>query len=158
MGGFLLPAFIQNNADEGVIMPAFDEREIKVINRDGLPRPNRSIRMNLADKFCSFPHGQITDTDGATVTFDFNRSLNHVVTLAGNRTFVFTAPPDPCLLMVQVTQDATGSRTVTWPSTVIWAGGTAPTLTTTANRIDRIWFWYDGTNYLEFQQKLNFTA
>jgi len=33
-------------------------------------------------------------------------------------------------------QDGTGSRTVTWPGTVKWSGGTAPTLTTDGGGID----------------------
>lgn len=35
-----------------------------------------------------------------------------------------------------VNQDATGSRTITWPAAVRWPSGTAPTLTTTANKTD----------------------
>src|SRR3989344_7999620 len=31
-------------------------------------------------------------------------------------------------------QDSTGGRTVAWPSSVIWPGGTAPTLTAIASR------------------------
>ena len=37
-----------------------------------------------------------------------------------------------------LTQDATGSRTVTWATGYQWAGGTAPTLTTTAAHYDVI--------------------
>ena len=33
-----------------------------------------------------------------------------------------------------LTQDATGGRTITFPATVKWSGGTAPTLSTTANK------------------------
>lgn len=33
-------------------------------------------------------------------------------------------------------QDATGSRTMTWPTAFDWPGGTVPTLTTTANAVD----------------------
>jgi len=43
-------------------------------------------------------------------------------------------------------QDATGSRTVTW-STVKWAGGTAPTITSTASRQDILSFFSDSTNW-----------
>ena len=35
-------------------------------------------------------------------------------------------------------QDGTGSRTAAWNSAFKWAGGTAPTLTTTAAAVDRI--------------------
>lgn len=55
-------------------------------------------------------------------------------------------------------QDATGSRTVTWPGSVKWAGGTAPTLTTDANAIDILTFvttdagttWYGFVGGLDF--------
>jgi hypothetical protein len=33
-------------------------------------------------------------------------------------------------------QDATGGRTVAWPSSVLWSGGTAPVVTPAANAID----------------------
>ncbi len=60
-----------------------------------------------------------------------------------------------CLLILK--QDSTGSRTITnwktWDqaagneSTVEWAGGTAPTLTTTGNKIDIVSFYWDNTNH-----------
>lgn len=58
------------------------------------------------------------------------------------------------LLLVQ---DATGSRTVTWPAAVKWASGTAPTLTTTANRADVVTLFTvnGGTTWLAFSA-LNF--
>ena len=37
-----------------------------------------------------------------------------------------------------LTQDGTGSRTASWGTYWDWAGGTAPTLTTTAAAVDRI--------------------
>ncbi len=49
-----------------------------------------------------------------------------------------------------ITQDATGSRTMTWPTSFKWPGGTAGVLTTTANAVDMLvatyiaatGFWY----------------
>jgi len=49
-----------------------------------------------------------------------------------------------------ITQDATGSRTITWPASFKWAGGTAGVLTTTASAVDLLvatyrsstGFWY----------------
>jgi hypothetical protein len=35
-----------------------------------------------------------------------------------------------------LTQDGSGSRAVTWPASVKWAGGTTPTLSTGANDVD----------------------
>jgi hypothetical protein len=50
-------------------------------------------------------------------------------------TFTFSNPiaSDDCTSFTLIlTQDGSGSRAVTWPASVDWAGGTAPTLTTTA--------------------------
>ena len=66
---------------------------------------------------------------------------------AQNDTFTFTATTNPCNILLMLVQDGTGSRTATWPATVKWPGGTAPTLTTAANAIDIIGFYFDGTNY-----------
>jgi len=85
-------------------------------------------------------------TDGATIALDWNNSNVQSVTLGGNRTFTFANPKDGGRYLIRLKQDATGSRTVTWP-TIIWRGGTAPTLTTTANKVDLITLIYDGTSY-----------
>lgn len=102
-----------------------------------------------------------TETDngnsGTADTIDWTLSNKQKSTLTGNVTFTFTAPPGPCNLVLKLVQDATGSRTVTWPATVKWSGGSAPTLTTTASRIDIITFYYDGTNYYG-TSSLNYTA
>lgn len=48
-------------------------------------------------------------------------------------------------------QDGTGSRIVTWPGSVSWDAGSAPTLTTTAGKSDVLTFiCADGTNWLGF--------
>lgn len=54
------------------------------------------------------------------------------ITLTGNLVLTFTSPP-PALdvheVQIRFRQDATHGRTVTWPATVKWAGGSAPTIT-----------------------------
>lgn len=40
-----------------------------------------------------------------------------------------------------LTQDATGGRTITFPASVKWSGGTAPTLTTTLNKKNILTFF-----------------
>lgn len=79
------------------------------------------------------------------------------LTLTGNCTFTFPAASSGGQFTLMLKQDATGSRTVTWPSTVRWAGGTAPTPTSTANRTDVVTFLSDGTYWLGFVGGLNFT-
>ena len=78
-------------------------------------------------------------TSASTITLDLGASVHHSVTLAHNTTFA-----DPSNEVVGqsgsiiITQDGTGSRTAAWNSAWKWAGGEAPTLTTTANAVDRI--------------------
>ena len=78
----------------------------------------------------------VSGTDGATVTFDLNDSNTHRVTLGGNRTLAITNVSYGQKFTTRLTQDGTGSRTVTWFNNIHWAGGTAPTLTTTAHQTD----------------------
>ncbi len=76
-----------------------------------------------------------TDSDAATITFDLSTSL-HTVTLGGNRTLALSNETVGQTFIIRLVQDATGSRTVTWFTTIKWAGGSAPTLTTTASKTD----------------------
>jgi len=80
-----------------------------------------------------------TLTDGVTVTVDASFGANQRVTLGGNRSLAFSNFKTGQKVCLRLTQDGTGSRTVTWPSsgvTINWAGGSAPTLTTTASKAD----------------------
>lgn len=77
-----------------------------------------------------------SDTDGATVTFDMSVSNLHTVTLGGNRTLAVSNVAAGQCFVLRLVQDGTGTRTVTWFTTLKWAGGTAPTLTTTINKTD----------------------
>lgn len=81
-----------------------------------------------------------SDTDGATITFNKNTSDFHSVTLGGNRTLALSNMATWDRIVLRLQQDATGSRTVTWFGTIKWAGGTAPTLTTTPNKADMFGF------------------
>lgn len=95
---------------------------------------------NVAQNFTAGQRGAITAlTDGTTITPDFSSSNNYSVTLGGNRTM---ANPTNIVAgqsgSMFITQDATGSRTLAWGSYWDFIGGTAPTLTTTANAVDRV--------------------
>ena len=86
-----------------------------------------------------------TDADGATVTFDMNASNYHNVVLGGNRTLAVSNVAVGQSFVLRLTQDGTGSRTVTWFSTISWADSTAPTLTTTASKADTFGFICTGS-------------
>ncbi len=49
--------------------------------------------------------------------------------------------------VVMITQDATGSRLITWPATIKWAGGAAPTLSTAAGKTDVFEFIFCNDGY-----------
>lgn len=87
-----------------------------------------------------------TITDATTFTLDCALGSFHSITLGGNRTAAaFSNPVAGQHLYLKVTQDATGSRTITWNANVDWAANTAPTLSTTAAASDLLEFVYDGT-------------
>ena len=82
----------------------------------------------------------VTATDGATVTFDLSAGHIQEVTLGDNRTLAISNEQAGQAFVLRIIQDGTGSRTVTWFTTINWAGGVAPTLTTTLNKSD--WFGF----------------
>lgn len=57
------------------------------------------------------------------------------------------------MLIIRTKDNTATARTIAW-GTVKWAGGTAPTLTSTANAIDVIELWSNGTTVLGFSRGL----
>ena len=99
------------------------------------------------DKAAYFDAQQTATGDGTT-TIDWGLGNKFYFTFgAANDTFTFTAPGGPCNLILVLKQDGTGSRTATWPNTVMWPSGTAPTLSTGAAAVDLISFYFDGSSY-----------
>jgi len=95
--------------------------------------------------------------DNVTGAITFNRANGSTITatLTGNITPTLTngkALNDT--LTLKLTQDATGSRTVTWPSNFKKAGG-ALTLSTGVSAIDVIQMRWDGTNWVEVSRAIN---
>lgn len=83
-----------------------------------------------------------------TWTMDCGAANFFDLTLTGNITISPTNVPPSTRVWsgsIAAKQDATGGRTITWPSGTKWPGGVAPPATTTANAID-IWsiMTYDG--------------
>ena len=100
-------------------------------------------------------------TSGSTDTIDLEDGNVHNETLTADCTFTFSNPPasgTSGTFTLFLNQDGTGSRTATWPGSVKWAGGTAPTLTTTASRTDILVFttidggmkWYGAVSGQDF--------
>lgn len=87
----------------------------------------------------------VTDSDGATITFDLDTSNIHSVTLAGNRTLALSNPDIGQAFVIRLIQDATGSRTVTWFSGISWVESAVPLLSSGANKIDSFGFICTGS-------------
>lgn len=87
-------------------------------------------------------------TDAATIAVDASLGNDFRVTLGGNRTMgVPSNPVDGEKVTFQVTQDGTGSRTLTWPTgssgNYAFGSGTAPALSTAAGALDVVAFVYN---------------
>lgn len=84
---------------------------------------------------------------GTTQTLALTNGTVQTVTMTGNCTFTMPTNVAGKSFILIAVQDGTGSRTATFTS-VKWAGGTAPTLTTTATTgRDILTFVADGTNW-----------
>jgi hypothetical protein len=93
-----------------------------------------------------------TPSGGGTATLDLADGNWHRITMpSGNITVALTNAEDGDKFFVEIVQDATGSRTVTWFSNISWDGGSAPTLSTTGNKVDVFAFKRtSSTKYLGF--------
>lgn len=103
--------------------------------------------LGVVQSFTVAQRGAITAlTDGATITPDFAAANNFSVTLGGSRTLAnptnLTAGQSGTIV---ITQDGTGSRTLAYGSYFKFAGGTAPTLTTTAAAVDVIAYYVESS-------------
>jgi hypothetical protein len=93
---------------------------------------------------------------GTSVTIDLHTSTNFTHTLSGTTSYTFSNPEGSgyvSAFTLKVIQDSSASGyAITWPSDVDWAGGTAPTLTATANAVDIFVFYTNdgGTTYYGF--------
>jgi len=91
---------------------------------------------------------------GTATTIDLATATNFVHDLTGNTTYTFSNPAttgNATAFTLKVIQDTT-ARTITWPASVDWAGGTAPTLTATSGGVDVFVFYTidGGTTYYGF--------
>ena len=99
-----------------------------------------------------------TANTSTAYTIDLAGGSVQVLTLTGNCTFTFPTATAGKGLTILLKQDATGSRTVTWPAAVKWPAGTAPTITATASQLDKYVFTADGTNWYGSNAGQNYTV
>jgi len=127
----------------------------KVVTSDG------SLVTNFADgvlqrpEFKDYGETKTALSAAASVTCDLTTGNVFTLTADQNTTFVFSNPSDTgssCAFTLIWTQDGS-DRTITWPTTVDWAGGSAPDVTSGSAKIDVYTFFTldAGTIWYGFQ-------
>ena len=102
-------------------------------------------------------------TSNTSVTVKLEAGNVFFVTAGHNITFSFSNPPASPQgygFTLKVTQDGSGGRSLTWPSTVRWPSGNVPTLTGTASSVEVFTFFtHDGgSNYYGFHAGTNLSG
>lgn len=120
-----------------------------VLLNDTLPLTNPSVT--------NYTETAYTVNTGTALTVSLANGTVQILTLTGNATITMPTAAAGKSFIILLRQDATGSRSVTW-STVNWAGGTAPTITSTASKQDIFSFFSDGTSWYGVTVGQNYTA
>ena len=132
-------------ADDIFLKPQGGENGIKIIGDGAVElyhNNSKAFETNgYGVKVTGGANGNSDSHNGGTVTFDFSSAAYHFVNMNANSTF---AAPINALVghsgTIFLTQDGTGSRTGSFNSAFKFVGGTAPTLSTAANAVDRLDF------------------
>ena len=96
---------------------------------------------------------QYSSLSGTAPTVDLSTSNNFSLTTSGNTTFTFSNPPSSGATVgftLKIT--AGGTHTLTWPSSVDWAGGSTPDAPASGETDVLVFYTVDGgTTYYGFQ-------
>lgn len=116
---------------------------------DYLPKSGGTLTGNVDVGDYVLSQAEIKDYGETVVTA--NTGANYTVNLANGNVFELTLTASCTLTLSNppatgragsvtliLTQDGSGSKTITWPASVKWSNATAPTLTTTAGGVDII--------------------
>jgi hypothetical protein len=145
--------FTNENSGDGVIQQKVDAKDLVVQQYDGDEVVRFTDAGDVKVSTIVYFHAEranVCDSSSgaAIVGIDWNLSQKQRVTITGtSNTINFTNPPSgACNLMLKVIQ-GDGSDTASWDSDIKWAGGSAPTLSSSSGDIDILSFYWDGTNY-----------
>jgi hypothetical protein len=137
------------STDLGTTVQAFDSTILKSANIGVSVQgyDADTAKTDVAQTFTAAQRGAyVTLTDAATIATDLSLGNQFQVTLGGSRTL--GAPTNVVAGqsgVIRVVQDGTGSRTLAYNSVFKFPGGTAPTLTTTANAVDLLAYHVEST-------------
>lgn len=76
----------------------------------------------------------------SSTTVDLVNGNSQVLTLASSTTLTLSGATagTSCTISLHIVQDGTGGRVITWPASVKWPGGSAPSLSTAAGAHDLV--------------------
>ena len=109
-----------------------------------------SAKLAMADNIVERPiltdYGithNVVSSSGGSVTLNLTTGNSFITTLTENISAVILSNPPATgtygQIVIRIIQDSGGGAfTVTWPASVIWPSGTAPTITVTNNAIDEV--------------------
>lgn len=93
-----------------------------------------------------YSNGVVGGTFSATPTINWDNGNVQLGAVSQNTTFAFSNGIRGGRYLLRILQDESGSRTYTWPASVKWPGGVAPTASG-AGKYDLFSFVFDGTRY-----------
>jgi hypothetical protein len=106
-------------------------------------------RLGITGQIYSVMASTVTQSaNAATIDWD-NGNSQHLDLQGATGSVVLTLsnPQAGASYMLKIQQSTTSPQDVTFPASVLWANGLAPTISTGADAIDTIVLFYDGTNY-----------
>lgn len=105
--------------------------------------PGDNVRMVARGQYYSISNPNGTAT--ATATIDWSGGNTQRVGITQTTTLTFTNMKPGGRYILEVQQDETGSRAITWPTSVIWPGGAAATASG-AQKVDIYAFYNNGSS------------
>lgn len=134
------------------------DKEVAVVHDGSTAGGFALAGVGTAQTFTKGQRGSVTALSVAqgTYTPDLAASNNFSIALGSNATL---ASPSGIVAgqsgVIAITQDSTGSRTLSFHSIYKFPSGTAPTLTTTASKTDLLVYYVESSSRISAQVLLN---
>ena len=127
---------------------ALDHDDVFAVDEDGATKKVTNARLHNEAPLSTVAAAGATETLTITNGAVFDVTLDE----ACEFTFAGTTSGVACSFTLITRQDGSGGNAITWPASVDWAGGTAPTLSTAAGTDNVFTFLTvdNGTTWLGF--------
>ena len=138
----------QSAAGTTAMLAAGSAGQVLTSNGAAAPSWQAGVSASSVNTWTAANRGAVnTLTFGSTVTPDFAVANNFALTVTSNFTLAFPSNVAPGQSgIIVISQDAVGSRVVTWGNGWVAAGGSKPALTTTANAVDYISYYAESSS------------